>query len=197
MLSSIGSGQLERWSRGLAALIFLAAGPAQAADGFAGNSYWTRWKSDSPWHAFAQVGFRGIHASTGNKLPSNIESEAQLGLWIQDALAIYAFGGKGAIRNTSTSVGAGLKIPFYSATTGGPEYFLSGLNLFAVGDIAKIDTAAGHRAGFDPDPVVVRYGLGANLGAGPWGTYVDLTGMVFHANGKLHFAPVAALGYLF
>jgi len=168
-----------------------------AAERYADTSYWIRSQAGEPFRPFLQLGWRGIHASMGNKLPSNIEAEAQLGTWIAGHLGLYAFGAKGLIRNTSTTVGAGLKLRLYSAPAGGPEFFMSGLNLCATAEVARLDTGASHRTGFNPDPTVVRYGLSALIGVGSLGAYADFSGMVFEANGKLHFAPVAALGYLF
>ncbi len=112
---------------------------AHAAERYADTSYWIKSHDDRLFRPFLQLGWRGIHASTGNKLPSNIEAEAQLGTWIAGPLGLYAFGAQGLIRNTSTTVGAGLKLRLYSTPAGGPEFFLSGLNVCATAEVARLD----------------------------------------------------------
>lgn len=165
------------------------------------SSYWSRWDKGTEWKPYAQLGGRAMHASASPyKMPSVIETELQAGVWYENYVGVYVYGSTGLIRNDSTTYGGGVKVPFYSSDVGADSSsFLSGLSVYAVADLAKNNAPrpASAATDYDKDPTLFRWGVGTNLGVGPWGTYVDASLMMFSKQGHLHWAPMGAIGYLF
>jgi hypothetical protein len=165
------------------------------------SSFWSKWSKGEEWKPYVQLGGRATHAAAGAyKMPSVIETEVQAGVWYENYVGVYVFGASGLIRNDSTTYGAGVKVPFYSTDLGADtSSFFSGMSLFAAADYAKHSgpRPSSAAADYDKDPSLLRWGVGTNIGVGPWGTYVDASLMLFSHQGQLHWAPVGAIGYVF
>ena len=165
------------------------------------SSFWSKWSKGEEWKPYVQLGGRATHASAGAyKMPSVIETEVQAGVWYENYVGVYVFGASGLIRNDSTTYGGGVKVPFYSTNLGADtSAVFSGMTLFAAADYARHSgpRPSSAAADYDKDPSLLRWGVGTNIGVGPWGTYVDASVMLFSKQGHLHWAPVGAIGYVF